>query len=126
MSFDLKILRDWLGDGGRAVPPEKSESRAKICMSGENGGLCSENRAPQWWETATNEVALVIRKELEFKNKLSMRVSCEDKLAMCRVCGCALPLKVHVPIEHVKTHLKADDLKRFPQWCWIRSEIEKP
>lgn len=114
----IPLLYDWLGKGGSPVDSSLSESRASVCRT------CEHNVEPGWWEKAKFAVAEVIRKELEIKNRMEIKVSCESELHMCRICGCCNPLKVHVPIEHVKEHTPAVIMQKFPPWCWIVKELE--
>jgi len=108
-------LLDWLGDGGKAVEHSLAESRSKVCET------CPENRAPLWWEWALDPIADCIRNRLEVKNQMNMRVTNEERLNMCRVCGCCLRLKVHTPLRHIVDNT---DREKFPAHCWIRSEQE--
>lgn len=120
----IAILKDWLGDGGIPVALEVAERRANVCTAGNNGQPCPMNVEPRWWEKSKLGVAEVIRNHLEVKNEMNLRVSSEDSLHMCRACGCALPLKVHVPIEHIKEHSNPEANQRFVPYCWITKEIE--
>ena len=116
-----ELLKDWLGDGGKAVDNELAQLRSHACIS------CPQNVAPNWWnlvQNAKNKIAQTIRQQLEIKNEMLMRVPFEKELHVCRVCGCALPLKIHVPIEHVKEHLKDGELEKFPSHCWIPRELK--
>src|SRR5690242_13556696 len=112
----MSTLRSWLGDGGLPVETELANRRAGICRS------CPENRSPRWWEKHSNYIASWIRLALALKNGLGYVVDREDNLHMCRKCGCALPLKVHVPIEHIRKHVSDENLKQYPAFCWQRIE----
>lgn len=111
------ILKDWLGDGGAPVAPVVAEARAMVCVN------CPENRAPYWWEKAKNSIADAIRAHLVVKQQSGLRVSHEDEIHMCRVCGCCLRLKVWVPIEHIKEHTTPETLAKLPSHCWLLKEI---
>jgi hypothetical protein len=119
------ILNDWLGAGGHPVSQETSDHRSLACVRGNNGEICRENVAPKWWETAKGKIADAIRSQLELKNKLRMTTPLESHLSMCRVCGCCLPLKVFVPIQHIKAHTPSEMLARYPSFCWQRKEMEQ-
>ncbi len=110
------VLRDWLGAGMKPVPISLAEQRATICAA------CPENKHEKWWNAAKHAIAGVIRAEIEHKNHMKLRVSKEDDLNMCVVCGCALPLKVHVPIEHILANTDAETMGKFPDFCWIKKE----
>jgi len=102
-------LLDWLGSGGQPVVPELAQARASICET------CVENRAPRWWEVVKDPVADCILELLEVKTAMNLRVENEEKVNMCRVCGCCIRLKVWVPIQHV-----SQNKEKFPEHCWIR------
>lgn len=116
-----ELLKDWLGDGGKAVDNSTANLRSMACV------MCPLNVAPNWWnliENAKSKIAQTIRHQLEIKNEMLMRVPFEAHLHMCKACGCALPLKIHVPIEHIKEHLKPGDLEKLHPNCWIRRELK--
>lgn len=110
----IRVLDDWLGAGGLPVPQEQANHRAAICLE------CPENREPGWWDRVANEIASAIRRTLSMKNDLKYSVNSEEKLGMCRKCGCCIALKVHAPIEHIKDH--TEDFTIYPAWCWQRIE----
>lgn len=115
----MPLLLDWLGHGGESVPNEKAEERAKVCRK------CKNNIEPLWWERYKIPVAEMIRKELELKRKTGIRVGDESKLHMCSACGCCIPLKIHVPLEHIEAHTTPQTMVRFPDSCWIAQEIKQ-
>ncbi len=111
------IIDDWIGSGGMPVPLPHAEARAFICKS------CPLNVSRNWWHTFfTNPIARAIRKTVEIKNQIGLSVSCEDELGMCKGCGCAIKLKVHVPIEHMKAHHKPE--YKYDPRCWVTKEME--
>ena len=114
----LKILTDWLGDGGLPVPSKQAESRADVCLS------CSFHKPDRWWETAKEKIADVIKLHLETKNQMKISVPQEEKLGMCRACGCCVRLKAHVPIEHIQAHTSKEQKAKYPPWCWVLKEME--
>lgn len=118
------VLIDWLGAGGIPVDSALAENRAQTCISGFGGKPCPRNRSPKWWEFAKEPIAQAILGTLEAKTTMNLRVSSEDNLHMCDVCGCCLPLKVWVPIHHVVQHSTAAELAEFPDHCWIKKETE--
>lgn len=112
------IMKDWLGDGGEPVDPRISMHRAVIC---EN---CPQNAQGKWWEYAKHSIAEVMRMHLEVKNNQMIDVPNESKLNICQVCGCCLPLKVHVPLKHILVRTDSETLSKFPENCWIPSETK--
>lgn len=113
----LPLLKDWLGEGLTPVDQALAEQRAQVCRS------CRENVEPGWWDRVKLAVAEIIRKEIEIKRKMGVRVEDEETLAMCSVCGCCLILKIHVPLHHIKAHTPEDTMAKFPPWCWIKKEL---
>lgn len=113
----IHILQAWFGEDGYPVEQDQANRRALVC---EN---CPENRGALWWEKFSKDpIAQVIRIHLETKQKAKLTVPNEDNLHMCRICGCCLMLKVHVPIRFVAAHLNQEQLNRFPDYCWIKKE----
>ena len=114
-------LNDWLGEGGVPVADWQAEARAETCEQ------CPLNREPFWWEHAKNKIAETVKERLVTKNKMDLRVSNEDDLGICKPCGCVLPLKVWVPIKHIRDHTSPEVFEALPQTnCWLRAELESP
>lgn len=114
------ILADWIGDGGVPVSPNMAEARAAMCLN------CPHHEPGRWWNIFFRDpIAKAIRRTLEFKNRMNLRLFDEDKFGMCLKCGCSPRLKVWVPIEHIAAHTPPEQVAEFPKdRCWIRSEIE--
>lgn len=121
----MNPLINWLGQGGTPVPQEQAEARSQACMTGNDGKACSHNVAPLWWEGSKNGIAAVIREMLQIKHKTSLTVPNEEALSMCDLCGCALPLKIWTPIQHVRTVLSKESISNLPGYCWMKTEIQK-
>lgn len=113
------ILTEWLGSGAKVVPHAQAEQRSKICEK------CPLNSHGQWWDTATHKIADFIKASIELKDGMSIAVENEEKLFMCSGCGCALPLKVHVPIEHIRDHTTPEQMAKFAPNCWILKELKQ-
>lgn len=106
---------EWLGGGGVPVSQTQADMRSHICET------CPKNVENGWWDRVKSAIAYAIRSHLEQKNMMGLRVFNEDKLGMCKACGCCIKLKVWVPIEHIRNH---PSVENFPPWCWIPSESE--
>jgi hypothetical protein len=117
------LLADWLGEGGEPVDIRLAEWRSSTCAAGNLSQPCQFNIEPKWWERMKNSVAETIRKQLEIKNKIKLRTSRDDSIFMCQRCGCALPLKVHVPLKHIREHTRPELIDKLPWWCWIKREL---
>lgn len=110
-----ELMSSWIGDGLRPVHREDAQKRANVCLS------CPHNKG-DWTEIFKNKVALTIRRQIELKNKMNMRVDGEKSLHLCGVCHCVLRLKVHVPIEFINETTDDKTMKEFPSHCWVVKE----
>ena len=115
------LLADWLGEGGETVDQATAEARAAVCLQ------CPMHRPGKWWEIVFKDpMAHWIRTRLAIKHRLGLRLSVEDKMGMCSVCGCALRLKAWTPTKFIAAHTSPEKLSEYPKTgCWIRSEIER-
>ena len=112
----VEVISDWLGDGGVTVDKTKAQARANICLK------CPQNRSGSKIIAC---VAEAIKKHVEVKNKLGLRVTGEKSLNECSVCLCCLRLKVWVPIEVIRRHMMDDEEKKFlvaNAECWQVNE----
>lgn len=109
----VKTLKDWLGSGAETVPWRLAQQRANVCLK------CPMN---QPGNMATGAIADAVKKQIELKNKLKLRVVGEKSLLHCTACGCVLRLKVHIPID--KLGLTAVDIGKYDPNCWQRKEFQ--
>ena len=112
--MNLTLLIDWLGSGGKPVSQALADERGAVCE------ICVENKEGKWWETAKDAIAEAIKRTLAFKNEHGYKVSMEENLNICRICGCCTRLKIWVPKETIDQRIK--DVSPFPENCWIRRE----
>ena len=107
-----ETLSDWVGHGAVPVQRDRAQQRANVCLSG-----CPHHTSKS---TITEAVALAIKKQIELKNHLQLRVDGEKSLHSCDVCGCAMRLKVWTPIEFIAP----DPEEREKLWanCWLLKE----
>lgn len=108
----FRVRATWLGEGGQPSP--QAQRRADICLK------CPHNVARPWEETYKGVAAVLIRRQLELRSKLELKVEGEEGLHMCDLCGCVLALKVHVPLHIAREN--TPDWERFPANCWIPTE----
>lgn len=114
------LLADWLGDGGKTMPPRLAEKRAAVCAK------CPVNEPESnWVHKFTGTIAETVRQQLEIKNKLELKTSQDDKLHICAGCGCTLGLKVWVPLAHIIRHTDAETMEKFDGDCWIPTEKKR-
>ena len=109
----IKTLTAWLGAGAVTVDPRTSQDRADVCLK------CPQNVEVKLIES----IASAIKRQVELKNKLGLRVNGEKSLHTCSGCGCALRLRIHVPIQSLG--LDEEELNRFDSACWMRKEFNQ-
>lgn len=118
-----QAIADWLG-GEPPVDCLVALCRADCCVQGNDGKPCLENVEPGWWSRHLKEpVARWITKELEEKNRMSIKTPHDDQLHICRVCQCCLALKVWTPASVLRRHVSKDKLNKMPSFCWQRKEL---
>ena len=124
LSNGARILIRWLGEGSKPVAPEIAQARAEVCLHVAEGKPCQFN---QNGFKPVDRIAELIRDQTEQKNELKLAVNGEEGLHTCSLCWCALPLKVHVPLEHILSGTPPAMIEKFRREqpkCWIISEIE--
>ena len=109
----VETIKNWLSEGGVPVSQELAQSRADICLQ------CPKNNAGS---ILTQTVAEAVRRHVEVKNHLGLRVEGEKKLGECSVCLCQLRLKVWVPLSIVRKQMTPEEFENFPTPCWQREE----
>ena len=107
----VEIITEWLGDGAETVPFDQAQARANTCIE------CPLNTHSG---TVSEAVAQAIKRQVEIKTKLSLHVDGERFLGRCAVCLCETKLKIWVPLERIKP--EADELPKFHEKCWLRTE----
>lgn len=119
LTTGAQTLYDWLGAGGVPVSPKLAGKRANTCRK------CDLNGEGNWLQRLAASVAGVVKQQMELKNQMSLKVKNEDELHSCSACGCALPLKVWVPIETIIQDTKPETMTKFDKKCWIIAEADK-
>jgi len=59
---------------------------------------------------------------VDLKNRVKLSLPNERKLAICDACGCALRLKVWVPLAHINNTMELGDAEKLHADCWVRKE----
>jgi hypothetical protein len=116
----VKVLLDWLGSGGKAVPKEQAEKRAAVCT------VCPQNRDGDWTTMFTKPVSEMLRLQLGIKNDLKLATSKDDQLFVCAACSCPNRLKVWTEIKHIQNNMDAETQERLQKEdpkCWILEEL---
>lgn len=107
----IKTLNEWLGDGAQTVSQDHAQLRANVCL-----------KCPKHSETAYIKEAIAgeIKRQVELKNHLELRVSGEKQLHVCEACGCAMRLKIWLPLESILPD--EDEKAKLDERCWILKE----
>lgn len=109
-------LISWIKSGAEAVSPEQSNSRASVCAG------CPENKSTSFGSIFTVPVSRAIHAELQKRSEWGLKTDHDEKLGVCDVCVCPLPLKVHVPRELIMKRLEKQVFDELPAHCWIKKE----
>ena len=115
------ILLDWLGEGMEPVSSLIALERVKSCLD------CPHNTAPNWAQKHFSDpIAKVMLQQLRIRDeaKMALPEPLESKTHYCSVCGCSIRLKIHVPINHIADHTTVEQLKNYPDFCWIKNEFD--
>lgn len=115
----IRTLNEWVDIGAPAVPAEQSAARAGTCAQ------CPKNTPGDFSSWFTKPAAEGIRRLLERVQGKNLTTPHDAQLNVCDVCLCPMKLKVHVPLEIIKSGTSdelAGELKRVPN-CWIIREL---
>lgn len=115
----VKVMLDWLGSGLKPVDGPVAEARAQVCVK------CPQNQEGNFFQRIEGEVAARIKKTVELKNSMKLQTTVDDKLQSCESCSCWMPLKVWVPMEHIKSHDTPEVLAKLDKNCWVLAELKK-
>jgi hypothetical protein len=102
-----RFMNTVLKFGGKFVPQEEAERRAAICSTCPfNGDV-----------TGCWGCGGILTQVTKF---LAGRTTQRDRaLESCRVCGCVLRAKVHLPLDVIQDFETRTSLD-YPEWCWQR------
>lgn len=112
-----KILTDWLGDGAVVVSQSDAQARADVCLK------CPMNESGF---KIAGAVASEIKRQVEVKNRLMLRVDGEKSLHTCKACGCALRLKIWLPDQKIISGENEQSLFKYHEDCWVPKLIPNP
>jgi hypothetical protein len=105
-------MATWAKGGVKTVSEGLANARAGICRS------CYYNVSVPGCRSCTGLLNLALQ-VAKGKRLLSNR-----NLRNCAVCKCHLPVKVWFPIEAIAAGTSAETLAKYPDFCWIKKEIE--
>ncbi len=109
----VQTLREWLGEDGITVERELAQQRAEVCKK------CPHNTEGN---ALLGAAAEAVKRHVEFKNKVLLRVDGEKSLGLCDICGCYLKTKIWIPINLIRRHMPAGEWEKFPSPCFQRDE----
>lgn len=112
----LKILHEWLGEGGKPVATQLANARAAVCMA------CPFNSKEVYMGLLKLAAATKVKQHLELKREENLTTEFDDGLHLCTECSCVLKLKVFVPFEHIRAYTSDKQLNELPSNCWQRRE----
>lgn len=110
----MSTLADWLGD--KPVAQVLAEGRASICVD------CPQNKEGDLLSFFTKPVSDLILRQLKERQDMNLSTSKDAQLNVCDACGCPLKLKVHVPLDYIKAHIKKPEFDKLDDRCWMRKE----
>ena len=114
----IRIVVDWIGNDLIPVDIKLAEQRAESCAA------CPFNDPdPNFLQRIGALAAKEVAHLIEVKHDLSLRTSLDDKIHTCSVCDCHLPLKIWVPLKHLKNYTSDDVRSRLWDHCWIKKEL---
>lgn len=117
----LKTIGEWIDSNAPTVPQDLAESRAATCIA------CPKNGSGDFSKWFVAPVAGAIKRQVEKMHARNLKTSHDEKLGVCEVCTCAMAVKVHVPLDFIKSHTSdetMDKLREAP--CWIPKELAQP
>lgn len=115
-----RTLLEWLQSGEPPVERELAISRATICVS------CPHNRKDAMTEWFTVPAAEMIKKQIQEAQSRDMTTPLDEKLNVCDLCFCPLPLKVQTPAKWIKEHISPETLSKLSgvPGCWVANELK--
>lgn len=107
-----QTLAAWIAGGRNYVDADTANARAAVCVT------CPENVEPQGCTGCNlNTLHEVVRSVVGSRTTAS-----DSLLKACRVCGCDLRAKVHLPHDVLWKHMPAAQRQQLPEWCWLVRE----
>lgn len=115
-----QTLAAWIVGGRHYVDGDLANERARICTSGFHGRKCPENEEPLGC-TGCNTKTLheIVRSVVGSRTTTS-----DSRLKACKVCGCDLKAKVHLPHDVLWKHMADAQIAALPPHCWLLNEGE--
>lgn len=109
----IGAITEWLGDGLRPVSVKDATARAEICS------VCPKNQEGDFWQQLEAGAAKALKGLVQAKTDMKLFTSYDSRLFTCQACDCYLPLKVFVPLDHIKKNTRPETLAKLDPACWI-------
>lgn len=107
-----QTLAAWIVGGRNYVDGDVANARARVCTT------CPENVEPQGCTGCNlNTLHEVVRSVVGSRTTTS-----DSLLKACKVCGCDLKAKVHLPHTVLWRHMPDAQKQQLPEWCWLKRE----
>lgn len=119
------LVSQWLGEGGKPVPQHQAQARADVCTGRLSGKSCPMNQPRDIEEVLSTAVALTVKRQIELKNSMKLRVEGEKLLHVCEACDCVLRLKVQTPLKFILQNTSDETFDKLPAFCWIVIERDQ-
>lgn len=103
-----KTIKAWIERGGATVAYDCAQQRAHICR------LCPENRKGNWLDGFTRWLAGRVHVPGAYYKP--------HGVFTCQQCGCALRLKIQMPILTIAMTTSPEAVDALPSRCWIKHE----
>jgi hypothetical protein len=115
-----RTLLEWLQSGDPPVDRDLAIARATICVS------CPHNRNNALTEWFTVPASEMIKKQIAEAASRDLTTPLDEKLHVCDVCYCPLPLKVQTPVRWLKEHISPETLAKLSAvpGCWVANEAK--
>ncbi len=106
-----RTLAQWLLKGkGKKVEPAVAEERAVICIQ------CPMNQNP----IGCSSCSMGALREAANLIVGGVTTAYDSQLKSCKVCGCSLRAKIHLPLEILRDNLSEAQMTALPQACWLK------
>jgi hypothetical protein len=111
-----RIMATWITEG--KVDEGLAQARATVCAG------CKFNQDSAQGCPSCRRGMLNVLKDVVVAALSRQALPWEESLKSCGICGCALKLKVWCLHSAIVKHTKENQLRAFPDWCWVRTEMK--
>ncbi len=110
----LQNMAAMFGPEGIVADPNLAQKRADICLK------CDENKPSMALHAL---VAATVKKLLEFKKNVNLKVEGEERLLRCQVCDCELKFLVHKSQKQIVAAMTEKEREDSPFHCWKLDKV---